>query len=376
MTQGVKVADIFLSYAREDVKKAKLLAEALEKQGWSVFWDRISLLAGQDFDDVIDKAIKEASCMIVAWSAASKQSDWVRGEATKGRERKILIPILFESVDPPIAFLSLHTENLEDWQGDIKSPAYLALCKAVKARIGTETAKEEPVVKLTKNNQSPEPQGFFRKRSKWITITGFLIMLIVFFYNFTSTVSIKIEPKTAGESLSNAKNSKSGNKPDKADINTSNITEPDLVKLPGETFDMGEYFSGDLESPVHKVKVDSFSIGRTEVTFDEYDRYAEATGTPKPFDEGWGRGKRPVINVTWDYAVSYAQWLSKETGKNYHLPSEAQWEFAARAGSYWDYYWGKSQASEYAWFYDNSSNKTQLVGEKKAEWLWAFRYVR
>jgi TIR domain len=62
------MADIFLSYAREDIKKAELLAAALESKGWSVFWDRTSLLAGQDFEAVIDQAIKQAGCMVVAWS--------------------------------------------------------------------------------------------------------------------------------------------------------------------------------------------------------------------------------------------------------------------------------------------------------------------
>ena len=76
--------DIFLSYAREDLEKAKRLATALEKQGWSVFWDRSTLLAGQDLDEVIEQAIEQAYCMIVAWSAASEKSYWVRGEADIG----------------------------------------------------------------------------------------------------------------------------------------------------------------------------------------------------------------------------------------------------------------------------------------------------
>jgi hypothetical protein len=74
------LADIFLSYAREDLVKAKQLTAALENQGWSVFWDRTALLAGQDFEEVIEQAIGQASCMIVAWSKEAKKSDWVRGE--------------------------------------------------------------------------------------------------------------------------------------------------------------------------------------------------------------------------------------------------------------------------------------------------------
>jgi len=98
------VPDIFLSYAREDLAKAKLLAAALEKQGWSVFWDRSSILTGQDFDDVIEQAIEQTRCMIVAWSSVAKRSDWVRGEATIGRERRILLPILFDKVDRRLPF--------------------------------------------------------------------------------------------------------------------------------------------------------------------------------------------------------------------------------------------------------------------------------
>jgi hypothetical protein len=105
------VADIFLSYARKDLAKAEQLVAALEKQGWSVFWDS-DLRAGQDFHDEIEKEIEKAGCMIVAWSAASRESRWVKGEALMGQKRNILVPIWFEVVDPPINFMSHHTENL------------------------------------------------------------------------------------------------------------------------------------------------------------------------------------------------------------------------------------------------------------------------
>lgn len=83
-----------------------------------------------------------------------------------------------------------------------------------------------------------------------------------------------------------------------------------------------------------------FAMGRHEVTFAEYDRFADATGRDQPDDMGWGRGSRPVINVSWDDAHTYAAWLSQQTGKRYRLPSEAEWEFAARGGRRGNYWWG------------------------------------
>jgi hypothetical protein len=127
------VADIFLSYAREDLAKAQLLAEALERQGWSVFWDRSSIQIGQDLDEVIEVAIEQARCMIVGWSQVSKKSDWVRGEATIGRERRILLPVLFEAVSPPVAFRSLHTEDFFNWQGEIDKREFSPRVKIVVA---------------------------------------------------------------------------------------------------------------------------------------------------------------------------------------------------------------------------------------------------
>lgn len=124
------MADIFLSYAREDYNRAKSLAAALEKQGWSVFWDS-NLLAGQNFHDEIEKEIKNASCMIVAWSETSRDKDWVIGEATEGRKRNILVPILFDLVNPPINFTRIHAENFVEWKGETDSSGFLALCKAI-----------------------------------------------------------------------------------------------------------------------------------------------------------------------------------------------------------------------------------------------------
>ena len=85
-----------------------------------------------------------------------------------------------------------------------------------------------------------------------------------------------------------------------------------------------------------------FALGRYEVTFDEYERFVRAAGRGRPDDEGWGRGRRPVINVSREDATAYAAWLSAETGLRYRLPSEAEWEYAARAGTETRYSWGNA----------------------------------
>ncbi|KOR28189.1 hypothetical protein TI04_11600, partial [Achromatium sp. WMS2] len=84
-------------------------------------------------------------------------------------------------------------------------------------------------------------------------------------------------------------------------------------------------------------------------------------------DRGWGRGNRPVINVTWDDAVAYTKWLSQQTGKDYRLPTEAQWEYAARAGSTSRYFFGDdaNRLGDYAWYDGNSNSKTHPVGQKQ-----------
>ena len=166
------------------------------------------------------------------------------------------------------------------------------------------------------------------------------------------------------------------------------------VLVEGGTFTMGDTWGGgdSDERPTHKVTFTyDFYIGKYEVTFDEYDAFCNATGKSKASDSGWGRGTRPVINVTWWDAIDYCNWLSEKEklpkaydsdgnlldkdGRitidpskvvGYRLPTEAEWEYAAKGGNKSEgyKYSGSDNVSDVAWYSSNSGSKTQEVGKK------------
>jgi formylglycine-generating enzyme required for sulfatase activity len=130
---------------------------------------------------------------------------------------------------------------------------------------------------------------------------------------------------------------------------------PEMVIIPSGSFMMGSPESGSgresNEGPVHRVSVrQPFAIGKYEVTFAEWDACVADGGCNGYWPEGfgWGRGKRPVINVSWKDATSYTSWLSRKTGHAYRLPSKAEWEYAARAGTTTRYHFGNSISSSQA----------------------------
>ncbi len=122
----------------------------------------------------------------------------------------------------------------------------------------------------------------------------------------------------------------------------------ELVVVPAGSLDMGS--ASEYENPVHRVTIARpFAIGRYEVTFDEWDKCAEEGACKvRPDDRSWGRGKRPVINISWLDAKAFLAWLSTKTGMSYRLPSEAEWEYAARAGTNTPFWWGRDLGSRQA----------------------------
>jgi formylglycine-generating enzyme required for sulfatase activity len=174
---------------------------------------------------------------------------------------------------------------------------------------------------------------------------------------------------------------------------TDGSETPEMAYLPGGTFKMGDIqgkgHSG--EKPVHEVTLDAFAIGRYPVTVGEFRRFVEATGyqTEAERQDGayvydgkkWGQksdaswrnpyipqtDNHPVICISWEDAAAYCEWLSEQTGEQYSLPTEAEWEYACRSSSDTAYCFGDdaSLLGEYAWYSKNAGNSTHPVGEKK-----------
>jgi formylglycine-generating enzyme required for sulfatase activity len=160
---------------------------------------------------------------------------------------------------------------------------------------------------------------------------------------------------------------------------------PEMVALPPGEFMMGSPESeperNSSESPQHKVSIAyPLAVGKFAVTFAEWDACVAARGcshTPKGA-AGWGRGQRPVIYVSWNDAQEYVSWLARKTGKPYRLLSEAEWEYAARAGTTTSFYTGQCISTEQANYdsrydYNNCGAKTGLYRQKTVEVVGSFK---
>ncbi|AUS04155.1 formylglycine-generating enzyme family protein [Pseudotamlana carrageenivorans] len=145
---------------------------------------------------------------------------------------------------------------------------------------------------------------------------------------------------------------------------------PEFIEVTGGTFTMGnkDGAKGSDEVPTHKITLSDFSIGKTEITVAQYRYYCNETGVEMPKEPNWGwNDNSPIINVSWDEAVNYCDWLSEKLKGKITLPTEAQWEYAARGGnkSKGYNYSGGNKMKNVGWFIENSNDKTQPVATKK-----------
>ena len=137
------MSDVFISYAREDLLQAEAIAAGLEKEGWSVWWDR-TIPTGRDFAEVIEEAISSAKCVVVLWSSYSVKSRWVQTEAAEGANRHILMPVLVEDVKVPFEFRRIQAADFNGWEGQLDAPAFRRFVRDVSHILGLVPRVREP----------------------------------------------------------------------------------------------------------------------------------------------------------------------------------------------------------------------------------------
>jgi formylglycine-generating enzyme required for sulfatase activity len=313
--------EIFISYTRSDRERAKIFAEALEKQGYSVWWDR-RILGGTRIDEVIQEKLKAAKCVIVLWSRESVRSDWVIDEADIGKTRGILIPVFVDAVDIPLGFRRIQTLNFVDWKGALPFSEFELLLDSVRVIMGSRTPEDEE--REERERREKEENEMLQKHRE----------------------EEAIRKREEHETL----------------LKEGNSIGMKFVLIPADDFMMGseEY---DDEKPVHKVKISKpFYLGIYPVTQTEW---KAIMGDNPSYFKG---DDLPVESVSWNDVQDFIKKLNKKEGTNkYRLPSEAEWEYAARAGTTTRYYFDddESKLGEYAWYNANSEGKTHEVGHKK-----------
>ena len=150
-------SEVFVSYATADRERVQTLVHALEGEGLQVWWDR-DIAYGESFHKVIEQALNDAECVIVAWTNHAVASEWVVNEASDARKRNRLVPVMLESVRPPLEFRHLQTADLSAWQGDASDPQFAGLRRAVSAML-TRRDPAPPV--------KPAPDLVRMERREW-----------------------------------------------------------------------------------------------------------------------------------------------------------------------------------------------------------------
>ncbi|GKS57477.1 hypothetical protein YTPLAS18_10040 [Nitrospira sp.] len=181
------MSDIFVSYANQDRPWVQRFAMALAQQKWSIWWDR-EIPTGQPFDEVIQRELYAAKCVIVVWSQYSVASDWVKGEADKAKKRKVLLPVCIDGTDAPLGFDRLQTQFLKDWEPGRPHVGFERLLRDIDGVLGGKTAEEGPPAVPRRNRLHP----------LWILIapTVLAVAVVVVLMNWPVSTAIQLELTT------------------------------------------------------------------------------------------------------------------------------------------------------------------------------------
>ena len=163
------MADVFISYCSKDRDVARLLANALVARGHSVWWDR-DIVAGESFDQVIERELESARSVVVLWSRDSVASEWVKNEAASAAERGVLLPATCDDAKLPLEFRRRQAADLNDWDGDPSHEGFQSICRGIDRLLGAGVAPP----RITTQKASPA------RRTRWYLVMAAIVAIIVF----------------------------------------------------------------------------------------------------------------------------------------------------------------------------------------------------
>lgn len=361
------MADIFISYSKARVAEATELAAELADLGYEVWWDT-SLLPTGSFGAEIDRQLDAARAVIVIWSPESIRSKWVRSEAAHADRLDKLVNTHTDGIAPatqiPKPFDQTHSVALDNIRTIVAALDALQV-----PRSGGSVLAAEPSVTLSAAAADDrlfaevEAAGTLEAYQFYLDELpqGAHASLARFWLKGLETAAPKTTTAPRGAPPSTAAVRSQVLKPGDIFTDIKGVT-PEMVVVPA-----GEFMMGD-EGEQHKVTISQpFAVAKFPAIFDEWDKARELGFQGPRLDDSWGRGRQPVINVSWDEAKAYAGWLASHSGKPYRLLTEAEWEYACRAGSKTRFCFGDSDGDlgQYAWFSGNAGYKPHPVGEKR-----------
>ena len=385
---------IFLGHASEDKPEVSDLYHQLKSRGLTPWLDAIDLMPGQNWRIEIPKAIKSAGIFLACLSNRSvDKRSYIQREfryalsayADLPPGSIYLIPVRLDACDVPdlrLPELELNIRDLQ-WVDLFEKDGLDRLIRSIEHALGKASAGQglqpakaksfpgDPAGGTSGLLATPRHQGTDKPHHPrigvvWIGVIAVVVVAILSLPWFDGFFTISIEDTEPPLGDVSSGRDETSYQPFETFRDCDRSLCPEMVILPEGTFLMGspeqEEERGDDEGPQHEVTISRpFALGKYEVTFAEFDHFAEASGREKPYDEGWGRGKLPVINVSWDDAHAYCTWL----GQGYRLPTEAEWEFAARAGTITRYAFGDEVTVQQVNFYFELG-KTEEVGRYAA----------
>ena len=289
------MADVFISYKKEDRPQVERIAKAIEGAGFSVWWDDRIRPQGE-WDSQIEKEINEARATVVLWTPLSVQSRWVRAEAHSAHDRGRLLPAMLETCDIPIAFSLAQTANLVGWNGDPEQRQFRKLLAWVEDLVhsgGEEDGTDAP----GRSGPQVSHHGVVGRTAADEDILD----------------GLTVTSHTPNGTL----------------FRDAEVT-PVMRVIPSGSFLMGATSADkDARSTEFPAKLVVFSrpfaIGMAPVTQDEWTALFPSVDIVSD-------GRLPIVNISWDDAQDYVDRLCEKTGEVYRLPSEAEWEYACRAG--------------------------------------------